>query len=430
MSNALALGAVTAVLRNLLDNAVVNEKLTAALGPVKVVTTIPKLLEPDKDFVGLNLFLYHVQPNSGWRNIGLPSRDPAGGRISNPPLALDLFYLLSAFGKADFEAEILLGYAMQLFHEMPVLSRDVIRATFQPPAPVVDDTLLPPKFKNLAAADLADQLEQLKISPYSMSSEETSKLWTAMSTSFRPSVAYQVSVVLIESRAASRSVLPVLKVGGPVGIEAQAGIVPAVPTLLGIAPPNKQPAARLNEVVTITGHHLTGITTKAVFRHPRVGALPPVVPGAVSDTELDVTIPNLPDDWPAGIYSVSAVVTKPAGDRTSNELPLALAPVIDVPGTTAARDGITGVLTVNVKLLSPKVLPLQTAALIVGDAEAISTEPRTLPTDTLKFTYPKAVAPPPGDYFIRLRIDGVESIFIDRSGPVPKFDTTQRKTMP
>jgi hypothetical protein len=396
---------------------------------VKVTTYIPKLLESDKDFVGLNLFLYHVQPNPGWRNIGLPSRDAAGTRATNPPLALDLFYLLSAFGKADFEAEILLGYAMQLFHEMPVLARDVIRATFQLPSPIVDGAILPPKFKDLAAAELAEQVEQLKITPYAMSSEETSKLWSAMATSFRPSVAYQVSVVLIESRAAGKTVLPVLHVGGPIGFEAQVGVVPAVPTLLGIAPPKNQPAARLGETVTITGHHLTGISTKVQLHHPRAPLPPPIVPGTASDTELTVTIPNLPDTWPAGVYAVSGIVTRATGDRTSNELPLAIAPVIDVVGTTVVRDGVTGILTVTVKC-SPKVLPLQTAALIVGDVERISTEPRTLPTDTLKFTFPKAVAPPPGDYFLRLRIDGVESILIDQSGPVPQFDPTQRKTIP
>lgn len=44
----------------------------------------------------VNLFLYQVTPNPGWRNTGLPSLDSRGdGRLSNPPLALDLHYLLT-----------------------------------------------------------------------------------------------------------------------------------------------------------------------------------------------------------------------------------------------------------------------------------------------------------------------------------------------
>ena len=109
MSNALAIASVTAVLKNLLDNAMID---VVSKEPVKVSTSPPDCIKAGNgEETRLNLFLYGVVPNTGWRNVGLPSRDNQGQPVSNPPLALDLFYLLSAYEADDLDAEILLGYA-------------------------------------------------------------------------------------------------------------------------------------------------------------------------------------------------------------------------------------------------------------------------------------------------------------------------------
>ncbi len=112
----------------------------------------------------LNLFLHQVTPNQGWRNERLPSLDGAGRqRLSNPPLALNLHYLLSAYSSGDLHAEILLGYAMQLLHETPVLSRGAIRTALDPSPPV--GAVLPPALRALADSGLEDQVEQIRITP-------------------------------------------------------------------------------------------------------------------------------------------------------------------------------------------------------------------------------------------------------------------------
>ncbi len=60
----------------------------------------------------LNLFLYQVTPNQGWSSTGLPSRSSVSGeRLTNAPLALDLHYVLTAYGRADFQAEILTSHS-------------------------------------------------------------------------------------------------------------------------------------------------------------------------------------------------------------------------------------------------------------------------------------------------------------------------------
>ena len=133
------------------------------------------------------MFLYHVTPNPGWRSVGLPSHNGNGGRLANPPLALDLHYLLTAYGQKVFQAEVLLGYAMQVLHETPVLTREAIRKALESPSPV-GGGVLPPGMQNLAASELADQAELIKIVPQPMSTDETSKLWTVFQTNYRPSV--------------------------------------------------------------------------------------------------------------------------------------------------------------------------------------------------------------------------------------------------
>src|SRR5215207_3731187 len=119
MSNFLALGAVTALLTDLLYKGLIQQSVSEKLnGTVPVEALPPDVIENETNReTRLNLFLYQVSPNIGWSNVGLPSRNGQGERVNNPPLALDLRYLLTAYGEKDFYAEVLLGCAMQLLHE-------------------------------------------------------------------------------------------------------------------------------------------------------------------------------------------------------------------------------------------------------------------------------------------------------------------------
>ena len=104
--------------------------LIADLGNNVNITALPPdtiKLEGSNAQTQLNLFLHQVTPNPGWSNVGLPSRDARGNRLTNAPLALDLHYLLTAYGTEELHSEILLGYAMYLMHERPVLDRQAIR---------------------------------------------------------------------------------------------------------------------------------------------------------------------------------------------------------------------------------------------------------------------------------------------------------------
>jgi len=447
MSNALAIAAVTATIRDLLQNSLSSNPGTTPFGgSVNVSAIAPDRIRIENDnLVQLNLFLYHVTPNPGWRNAALPSHDALGQRLTNPPLALDLHYLLSAYSQQDFQAEILLGYAMHILHETPVLPREAIRATLVPPDGVAPGS---PAEVALIDSDLADQVELIKVTPQSLTSEEIYRLWGAFQTSYRPSVAYHVSVVLIEGERGTRSPLPVLTRGRPVlnsdrdeGIMVKANLLPPFPTLQETSPPNRQPSVRMGDVLSCSGHHLAGDQVFVRFRHSRLGQLleipaSPSVPA--TETGFQVQIPSVPppgpivadsplhpDNWRAGVYGLSAVIRRNGQpDRVTNELPLALAPRISVVVSLPDADGnVTFTATVK-----PMVWQAQMPTLIVGDRELVA-QPIVVPkTDTLTLTANVADLPT-GPQWVRLRVDGIESILIDRTKTPPIFDPTQQVTL-
>jgi hypothetical protein len=436
VSSPLAIGAVSAVLRNLLDNGLVD--VGSPLGSVAVTAVAPdtiKLDEPDAP-PSLNLFLYRTTPNQGWHDAGLPRFDTNGARLSNPPLALNLHYMLTAYGSADFQAEILLGYAMHLLHERPVLDRAAIRRALDPSP--LGPSILPPEFQALVASDLADQIEAVTVTPEPMDTEELSRLWSAIQSHYRPTAPYVVSVVLIEARKPARTPLPVLS-RGPLdpatgrdrGVVVEPSLLPPFPTVERIVPPNEQPAARLGETVRLEGHHLDGTSAVVLFAH-RLLAAPNEVPvGTSADaTRIDVTLPagaTAEQDWPAGVYTVTVALVRPGETtpRESNVAAMLLAPEPQLPPAAIARDAATGRVTVTLGV-RPQFRPAQEARLAVGGEGALA-EPEATATSTLTF---ELGVVPPGPQWVRLTVDGVESLLVDRSAEPPAFDPSQSVTVP
>ena len=435
MSSPLAIGAVSAVLRNLLDNGLVN---AGAPGPVQVTAVAPDTIKLDDSDAppSLNVFLYRTSLNQGWAEVGLPSFDGNGTRISSPPLALNLHYLLTAYGSADFQAEILLGYAMHLLHERPVLDRAAIRRALDPSP--LGASILPPAFQALTAADLADQLDAVTITREPMDTEEMSRLWSAIQAHYRPTASYVVSVVLIEARKPSRTPLPVLS-RGPVdpttgkdrGVVVELSLLPPYPTILRAVPPDEQPAARLGETVRLEGHHLDGTSAVVRFGHRLLDEPNEVAIGASTDsTGIDVPLPSGPtaeQDWPAGVYLVTVSLIRPGevDARDSNVAALLLAPEPQLPPTTITRDATTRRVTVTLDV-KPQVRPAQDPRLTLGGDTGLA-RPHTTSTSTLTFDLGDV---PPGARWVRLTVDNVESLLVDRSAEPPAFDPVQSITVP
>ena len=398
MSNALAIATVSAVLKDLLNNGIVDHDLSSALGVVKVTALPPdRVIPPNGAEVSqLNLFMYQTAPNNAWRNAVLPSRDGAGARLTNPPLALDLYYLLSAYGADEFHGEILLGYGMQLLHENPVLTREQIRKAMEATSPV-DGAILPGPFKLLPPADLADQVEQIRISPTTLNSEEMSRLWSAMQAKYRPTAAYMVSVVLIESRKRTRSNLPV--------VSRNLKVQPlAHPVLSGTAPQ----IVTAGQTITLTGSDLLSAVVRVTFGAGLV------TPASVTDTAIQVVVPGT---LTPGVKTVQVkhlvdfgTPAEPHPGVDSNVVAFMLAPALVVPDpmpspafTVAAGSTLT--LPVN-----PAIGRAQDVQAILGNT-TLSVPPRSAagPATTTSIDVAIPTTFMPGSYLLRLRVDGAES---------------------
>jgi hypothetical protein len=442
MSGALAIAAVTASIKDLLHDGFLDHDLSQ-IGSFTITAQPPdRITTGTTEANQLNVFLYQVTPNPGWRNADLPSRDSRGVRLSNPPLALDLHYLLTAYGEKDTNAEVLLGYAMQVLHENPILLRDQLRAALSTAPQPVDGAIVPGPFGTLSAEDLADQIELIKITPAFLTSEELSKLWTAMQARYRPSMAYMISVVLIQSQARTRQALPVLQRGrDDSGPQARAAAPPVLQAVRNLAAP-MMPALQLGDDLSLVGSALAQVgTLSAVLSNPRLqieNELP--LQAGSSSSELRGHLPTAAEQaaamnaWAAGVYNVAIRVVEPNQPGqpnpptwTTNSVPVALAPrVTAAPLAAAAQTAFT--LTVT---CAPRLHPLQEdgVRLLVGSTELA---PKTIGTPA-DVTKPSSIifdvpAREVGQYTLRLRVDGIDSLPMLASGSpqVFAFDPAQK----
>lgn len=401
MSSPSAIAAVTSTLRNLLTSAAHEDP---ELLDTTVTTRPPAVARQGNEANQLNLFLYSTSVNTAFSNAPMPGQ-VKNGESGIPPLALVLKYLITAYGRDndDIYGHRLMGRSMIALHDHPVLGRAEIEAA-------------------LTDTDLQNQVERVRITHDSLSVDEMSKLWTSFQSEYRLSTGYEVSVVLIESGLPAKTPLPVLKRGeADEGVSTQADLVPPFPAISAVTPPNQQSAALLGDTLTLNGRHLDGDTVTVRFRHPLMAApLDVVALSGGTESRITVQIPDDPATWRVGFYSVTVVIeTAGEPERSTNSLPLSLAPTIVAidPANPVTRDGAGNVtLTLTCK---PHIQPEQRAVLLLGDRE-IAAEPHPAPTNTLSFVVEDA---PVGNHFVRLRVDGIDSLLIDRSTTPPTFDS-------
>jgi hypothetical protein len=416
VSNSLAIAAVTATLRNLIIRGVSDL-------PNGNVTTRPldKARQANSSADQINLFLYHTMPNAAWRNLDMP-RQVRPGETAAPPLALNLYYLVTAYGQNDDETQShrWLGKAMSVLHDHPLLGAAEIQAALQ-------------------GNDLADQIERIRITPQPLSLEEMSKLWTAFQVQYRISTAYEVTVVLIDSTREVTAALPVLRRGtddkGAYGVASPSPSITSV--LPDVQPPGVQPSGELGDDLIISGDHIESDGVEVRFTRQPLPA-PPADPETVTlqplpggdENQIKVSLlgpdkdPTALAKWAPGFYNVSLVVKTPNLPAwTTNEVPFALAPTITVEPTSAHPGDI------NLKVTCvPRLREGQRVLLLFGSrqipAQAISTpDNETLPS-ILSLLVPAVSA---GKYVVRLRVDGVDSLPITRTGTPPtlSFDPAQ-----
>ncbi|HSR98982.1 MAG TPA: DUF4255 domain-containing protein [Kofleriaceae bacterium] len=223
MSGATALALVSESLRNLL------------IGEMSIVPDVPVTLLPPDQSSGnrrVNLFLYKTAINATLRNLDWRVKPGDGTRLVAPPLSLNLTYLMTATAPNDevtgeTTAQELLGEAMRVFHQFPVIPGTYL------------------------SGDLQTASEEIRVVLENPDLHELSSLWNTFGQPYRLAVVYQVTVVQIDPSSATERPMPgrVRQVGVP---EIRAPFAP--PEIAAISPVSGPPGT----VVTVTGHALDG----------------------------------------------------------------------------------------------------------------------------------------------------------------------------
>jgi len=440
MSNSLAIATVTAALAQ-----VVRAAIQGAVAGSDVIIGRPESPPAGDALPRVRLYLYQTAPNAALRNADLPSRGFNGTLVKRPCAALELHYLLSFYGsETELQPQRMLGAVVRDLHAHPFLTRQMVQDGIA-------------GYSVLAGSNLHEAVEQVRFSPLSLALEDQSKLWSVFfQTPHAVSVAYQASVVLIESDEAAQRALPVLKRGDKdQGVDTLLGPFPTLESAYFGMPqdrimmprPLSLPAAQMGCGVIAKGRNLGGETVMLRFQHTRRDLKTSadkellqeliVAHEGLSASELKVLLPqpgsdSSQDDWAPGVYTVTAVEKRSGNDRdcTSNSLPFALSPIIAKiePPNPIPING-DGKVTVTITC-QPRVHKGQQAVLLLAGREIVGTAAGASPD---KVIFVVENAPVVTDEIIRLRVDGVESMPFKRLDDPPpvrfEFDDSQRVTI-
>jgi hypothetical protein len=400
MSDYLAVGGVTAVLKALLNTGLSEGgPATVLVSPPGITNKAPDLITTGQDEPPqLNLFMYYASINPALRNLGQPSVDSSGNPISNPPLAINLHYLVTAYGANPYDPEILLAFAMQVFHRTPVVPQSVIQSALT----ALNSGGSPSNEQKLIAfSTLASQIEQIRITPEALTTEEIYRLWTAFQVSYRPTTSYQVSVVVIQDAQSYQA-------NAPVRSRSLIAMPLTGPMIASVSP--QRIAA--GQMLTITGQNFLNGPPSNTHVSFNEGA--PIPPATVQGNLVRVIVPNTLE---AGVCDVRVTTTvtfppstTPHPGFASNPVPFQLIPVIQpavVPPYTAAAGAA---LTITV---TPAVSAIQNVVVFIGDQAVPQPAPVPLPaapstSTTVTVTVPKTIAA--GTYPLRVQIDGAQSL--------------------
>lgn len=385
MSNSFAIVAVTATLWHLFTK-----------NGIKVSLDSPDA-ESSSD-ARINIFLYQVVPNLGYKNIDVPTRDYSGELITKQQVGLDLSYLITSYGTStdELSSQRLVADVVRIMHENPILTPDVIRAAM---ADIDVQTIFP----EFAQVDLPNQRDLVKFTMINLSLEDITKIWSSFfkTKPYRLSVAYKATVVVLDDAMQQpRSTMPVRKPKVYVNLSRKPEITYVIPQMVAwISGTGGAPGAW--QEIRIIGKNLKADDVRIDFGDPaqQLDTLPK--PNTLTDNEIKYTVPN---NVPAGIKQIRVLHPINMGEppqlhkgADSNMVLFALTPKIMDPVS------ITGnTLTVR---FEPSVGANQKAEIIVGTYRPLETT--ILNPNTVSGILPSNITP--GTYPVRLRIDGAES---------------------
>jgi len=127
---------------------------------------------------GIGLYLHRVTPANNIRN--LPPRVGLDGRRYRPSLPVDLHYLLIAWASNAVKQQRLLGWAMRVLEDTPVLHASLLNQTGPEP-------------------DIFGENESVDLLLETISILDMGAIWDAAKHNVQPSAAYVVRMVPLDS---------------------------------------------------------------------------------------------------------------------------------------------------------------------------------------------------------------------------------------
>lgn len=269
MSNHLAIAAVTATFQRILQAAIQEDVYGA-----RVTTVRPSALDSGPTETGINIYLYLITPNHSYRAPEPITRRPVNGMVKKQHVSVDLQYILSFYGnEIDFEPQRLYGSTVRLLQDGFAITPAMIR-----------DTLADPTLASLAGADLAEQVEPLRIEPTEISVENLSKVWSVFfQTPYTLSCTYKATVVLIEGDEPGECPLPPRNYRISVAPPFRQLMIERVLAREGALQP-----ILANSTIVVTGQRLANPNTVVRVGHVEVQ------PEQVTDTRITLSLTSLP----------------------------------------------------------------------------------------------------------------------------------------
>lgn len=425
MSNHYAIATVTACLKSLL-----NDAIEADFEEFEITTVRPDTIGKDPQGKGVNIFLYRVAP-AQWNNADLPGRRSPGQPLKRPHIALDLNYILTFYGKEEIlEPQLFLGSAIRALESKAILDKETI-----------EKAKLNDKSGYLKKSNLAEQIQSIKFIPIPLSTEDLSKIWSVFfQTPYFLSIAYQASMVLIESQDIPSRALPVRQAGAKISsVKPLISEIISFNELSNMWGKTKDRPIFANSKIDILGTRLSGQLTKL-----RIGTAE-VEPKGVSDRKISIDLSSISaKKLRAGLQGIqvihydiaqknreteqSNIKIIPRRVRQSNTSPFMLLPIIESVQVTTVQNTSdelrSAVITIAV---NPNIGKTQRVVVLLNEisdrdpAEYLFDIPiRDEDTNQITTTISQVK---PGNYLVRVSIDGAESLLgVERDSQSPDFE--------
>ncbi|MGD1905121.1 MAG: DUF4255 domain-containing protein [Leptolyngbyaceae cyanobacterium] len=412
MSNHLAIATVTAALQRAIQAAV-----QANVDGARVTTVKPTDIGNGTPETGVNLFSYQVVNNPALSNVDAP-RHRNKGDFTRRKMALELHYMVSVYGdENELIPQRLMGSVLRILNEIGDIPSELIRETCE------DATL-----SFLEGSTLADELQQMTVMALDFNLDELSKTWSIFfQAPYILSMAYKVMVVMLESETPLQVGLPIIgkpQIGGASPYLDQPVIEQVIASAGRLAP------IMIDSTLRIQGKNLKGLHRTLI----RIGGIE-VSPTAAKATELTLRLTDIPTQaLRVGLQSLQVLHPPAPGSLPqgspryglgveSNAAPFILRPTAEsVSVSLAESDDDENCIGAVVAQLN---LPIGAQQRIVMFLNELSTE------QPKSYVFDKGVIDPdqpnqvtisfqdvqPGDYLVRIQVDGAESQLVVDDAP-------------